>query len=790
MAILKYKLGNGWNILYKEFFQKVVTICNQALQRNKNLSDLDDIPTARQNLGLDEIYIRKDNPTVTVPFVFADNTWNKLGNDALFGDKDKTGKFAIKGQKDTIQTGIAFVASNSSDDSNYGVLNYTGTQFTVDKPFYATEGFTCKPVNEADLNNFRQSGFFYGSANSSSSILPDNFDNHDFAGICIGDFKDGEDAHPEIAQIVFDSNRIFYREWDTAVEWLDWKEFAFKSDIPTDSSAEIQAALTGYAKKDGSNITSIATWATALNTGTITSSSTGLVSGKKVYTAIEEAKSGINTSLGNYAKKDASNLSTANITSWTTALNKGSVAKNNTGLISGGKVYTYVTDSINTLKTSINSSISSLQSKIDTLTSAVSTAAKFSRKSFTAAGYIEFDGNLMLQWGKQKFTGNYITAFVNFNQPFEKVYAITAIPQRASGSGAGGTYTCHMLNSGIEATGFSMKSQIEDGSGEQYIHWIAIGKPLDPSKISEGVTVKFTKQDNSKILSFTVTYTDTVSASKSSSNPSSLTIKKGSKITIKNTKKDYHVVVKQGSTQKANLAYNGTWTSGAISAATTFTLSASYDYESYDTGGSDGCCVAEGTLVTCYDNGKFLRKKIEEIQSGDIVVGANKQLNEVYARTDTVLGKDRNMFTFIDNSLYFTGEHSMWVCYEGKEYFGIHDISGYYREAKAIVDGKPLLEWEQEEAYRKNNIIGKPISKGLSREPLFVLWDAEYGTDKGWKKNKAIIAKDKIYPNNTPVHTLIVGGNHTYFANGYLVSGFATDEDYNYDNVEIKDLNL
>ena len=192
------------------------------------------------------------------------------------------------------------------------------------------------------------------------------------------------------------------------------------------------------------------------------------------------------------------------------------------------------------------------------------------------------------------------------------------------------------------------------------------------------------------------------------------------------------------------------------------------------------CCLAEGTLVVCYEDGGYMRKKIEDVNAGDVVVGANGQLNEVYARTDTRLGEERAMYTFADGSLHFTGEHSMWTRYNGVEYFGIHDITGYYREATAKVDGKPILEWEQEKTYRENGITGKPISKGA----------AEYGTDKGWKLNKAVVARDKIYPADTPVHTLIVGGNHTFFANGYLVSGFATDEDYDYKNVKIEDLKL
>ena len=255
--------------------------------------------------------------------------------------------------------------------------------------------------------------------------------------------------------------------------------------------------------------------------------------------------------------------------------------------------------------------------------------------------------------------------------------------------------------------------------------------------------------------------------------------------------------IKQGSTTVAHIE-SGDYGAGAWMPASILTSDTTYTLERGDIHDTDcdcdtncsDCCVAEGTLIICYKDNKYILVPVEQVQAGDIVVGANGQLNEVYARTDTVLGKERTMFTFEDNSLYFTGEHSIWVRYKDEEYFGIHDISGYYREKTATVNGQPILEWEQEKTYRENGIVGKPISKGLSREPIFVLFDAEYGTDKGWKHNQAIIAKDKVYPNNTPIHTLIVGGNHTFFGNGYLLSGFATDEDYDYNQVEIKDLEI
>ena len=799
MAILKYKMTDGWKILYKDFFQKVVSVCKQALQRGKNLSDLENVAEARANLGLDQIYIRRDDPSVNGPFSFANNTWNKVGDDALFGDKNKTGKFAIKGQNG--ETGIALVANNSPDDSNYGCIDYDGTSITTTKPFYSPKGFTCKLVNEADLNGFHYNGFFKGGASVNLNILPDVMKNkntgkaNDYAGLAIGDWEDGQGTNPRLAQLVFDGTRIFTREWDVESEWSSWKEVAFKSDIPTDNSAEIQAALTNYTKKDASNITDVAKWAAKLGAGNVASGNTGLITGGKVYTAIEAAKtalnanietakSTLNSSLTDYAKKDASNLTVADKTKWITALGTGSVAKNNTGLVTGGKVYTAISDA----KSELNASISSLTTKINDV---ASKATKISHKNYTDGGCLNIGDGLILQWGKQFFSSGIVVS-VNFNQPFSTVYSVVANGQRVGGS-MGGTYTYHMLYENPTKTGFVIKSNIEGGSGGQYIHWIAIGKPLDPSEIltTVKVTIKTVNSGHNPWIkvAYTDKYGDLVTTSRLTQvGTTTLNVAKNTTIKIIADSDPDAVSIYQGSTLKKELHYKDTWTSGKITADTTFTCKGhAYNDGNYD---DSGCCVAEGTMVTCFVDNKYVTKKIEDIQSGDVVVGANGQLNEVYARTDTVLGAARTMYTFTDQSLFFTGEHSMWVRYKNREYFGIHDISGYYRETLAMVGDKSLLEWEQEEAYRKNSVVGKPISKGLSQDPIFVLWEADYGTDKGWKTNRAVIAKDKVYTNNTPVHTLIVGGNHTYFANGYLVSGFATDADYNYNDVKIENLNL
>ena len=74
--------------------------------------------------------------------------------------------------------------------------------------------------------------------------------------------------------------------------------------------------------------------------GTISENNDGVVSGGTVYNAIKSAKEEIGTSfnetLDGYAKKDASNIE---VDRFTEKLDTGSVSENDTGLVSGGKVY-------------------------------------------------------------------------------------------------------------------------------------------------------------------------------------------------------------------------------------------------------------------------------------------------------------------------------------------------------------------------------------------------------------------------------------------------------------------
>ena len=94
--------------------------------------------------------------------------------------------------------------------------------------------------------------------------------------------------------------------------------------------------------------------------------------------------------------------------------------------------------------------------------------------SKTNNGYTKLPSGIIIQWGKTLIR-NDTTVTINFNQPyFSTVYTVVANMQRESGTGAGGSYTRHSLNT-ITNTTFSVTANIESGGSNIYIHWIAVG---------------------------------------------------------------------------------------------------------------------------------------------------------------------------------------------------------------------------------------------------------------------------------------------------------------------------
>lgn len=198
---------------------------------------------------------------------------------------------------------------------------------------------------------------------------------------------------------------------------------------------------------------------------------------------------------------------------------------------------------------------------------------------------------------------------------------------------------------------------------------------------------------------------------------------------------------------------------------------------------SDSCFVA-GTKVIVFSDGVFSLKSIETIKVGEIVLGANMSFNRVSFVERTNMSDKHDIVTFEDKSLSFTDHHIMWVRKNAKEYWGVYAYKKYY-ERHCVVgeDGLTVAQREQKTEYDKNH-IDKGIRKELKVPCMDIGKECEFGSVWGYVQHKVVV--DERYKPGTEVYNLIVDGSHSYYANGYLVSGKCDDSDYDYSKVEIE----
>jgi hypothetical protein len=125
------------------------------------------------------------------------------------------------------------------------------------------------------------------------------------------------------------------------------------------------------------------------------------------------------------------------------------------------------------------------------------------------------------------------------------------------------------------------------------------------------------------------------------------------------------------------------------------------------------------------------------------------------------------MMTFADKSIVWSSEHAFWVKTDNQEYFGTHDYNQYLREKNMVIKLEDGSEF---------------IYSGLTKKkPIVIIDNVDYAHVTGWRNQTAII--DRSYEENTRVYSLVVDGSHSYIANGYVVSGFAHDDDFDYSKV-------
>jgi hypothetical protein len=182
-------------------------------------------------------------------------------------------------------------------------------------------------------------------------------------------------------------------------------------------------------------------------------------------------------------------------------------------------------------------------------------------------------------------------------------------------------------------------------------------------------------------------------------------------------------------------------------------------------------CFPAGTLVTMADGST---KKIEEVVPGEWIQGAWGELNQVLALDITTLGA-RYLFK-INNEHSTTAEHPH-IGAGGELFVGSFDqISSEWSDSKtySVVTETGVQQW---------------INRGVSLDRIKQL---ELGTQLQTVTGKKSVDSIEAYemPPETPLYNFVVGGSHTYLVDGYAVTGWPREDDFNYDTWTYKEKSL
>ena len=236
-------------------------------------------------------------------------------------------------------------------------------------------------------------------------------------------------------------------------------------------------------------------------------------------------------------------------------------------------------------------------------------------------------------------------------------------------------------------------------------------------------------------------------------------------ITTNDTTLTPPTIVYTPGTTNATMYYNGN--GGTVDTLITVTASTPCGTSAPATTNAAPCFLA-GSLVQMADN---TTKPIEDVKVGDLIVGAFGEINSVLALHRPLLGS-ATMCKI--NNTHSTTSHHPHISVDKKFYCcnpQLVDIYTYNRVHNVIdVSG---------------NIVER-LLKGLKVGRAQLL---EIGTELKTIDGQRTVDTLELYymPPDTQLYNLVVDGSHTYHVDGYAVTGWPNEEDFDYDTwTEIK----
>jgi phosphoribosylformylglycinamidine (FGAM) synthase PurS component len=174
-------------------------------------------------------------------------------------------------------------------------------------------------------------------------------------------------------------------------------------------------------------------------------------------------------------------------------------------------------------------------------------------------------------------------------------------------------------------------------------------------------------------------------------------------------------------------------------------------------------CFLRGSLVNMADG---TTKAIEDVQVNDLVIGAFGEINKVLALHRPMLGTAKMCKI---NDEHSTTNHHPHVSLDKKFYCGDPDLvsSSTYGHKHKVIDAN-------------GNTVERMLD-GLNKERIQKLEvGVELKTIEGSRLTKSV----EVYsmPEDTQLYNLVIDGSHTYHVDGYAVTGWPSEHDFDYDN--------
>ena len=176
-------------------------------------------------------------------------------------------------------------------------------------------------------------------------------------------------------------------------------------------------------------------------------------------------------------------------------------------------------------------------------------------------------------------------------------------------------------------------------------------------------------------------------------------------------------------------------------------------------------CFFKDAIVTMADGST---KAIEDVRVGDIVLGAFGEYNQVLALHRPLLGN--NTMTNINND-HHTSSHHPHISYDKKIYAIKPSVvmSDTYGKSHEVLD--------------ENMVPYQRFLAGLNpgrveQMELGVLLKTVDGS-----REVTFLDTYEMAP-ETQLYNLVIGGSHTYYVDGYAVTGWPNEEDFEYDSWE------